>query len=155
MPVAFAMMRGSVQVERCDGVAYKRRRLPAWADRILVHSPLPTPLRPACLRYSAVLDVATSDHKPVVAVYDVPSSPAPAPVVPDALARAPPFAGSVASASCAACVHPSCACQTKPESVSELAGGGYAALVFCEPHAAMPALPQLHPCGMQLQARAQ
>jgi hypothetical protein len=74
-----------VQVQRCDGIVFKRKRLPAWTDRVLVHSNLCPTWAPTCLRYSAALGVATSDHKPVVAVFDVPSSPSPAQVVTDVL----------------------------------------------------------------------
>jgi hypothetical protein len=46
-----------LQVERREGVAYVRKRLPAWTDRVLVHSNMPPPWQPTCLRYSAALQV--------------------------------------------------------------------------------------------------
>jgi hypothetical protein len=79
-----------VQVERVEGVTYKCKRLPAWCDRILYHSNMPPAWQPTCVRYTSVEEVASSDHKPVIAVFDVPSFSSPAQVVTDVLDSAHP-----------------------------------------------------------------
>lgn len=72
-----------------SGVRYAYKRLPAWTDRVLFHSNMPRAWQPTCLEYKSVEGVASSDHKPVRAVFEVPSVSSPPQVVTDQLDSAP------------------------------------------------------------------
>ncbi|KAJ9529767.1 hypothetical protein QJQ45_014544 [Haematococcus lacustris] len=62
----------SMQVERRKGVHYLPQRSPAWCDRVLHRSNLPLKqIKP--LDYWCATDIASSDHKPVAASFQVPT----------------------------------------------------------------------------------
>ncbi|KAI8463778.1 MAG: Endonuclease/exonuclease/phosphatase [Monoraphidium minutum] len=64
-PPTFKVIKGT------PGLAYGLKRSPAWCDRVLVRSNLPH--KPAAFgAYFCAPDVATSDHKPVAAVLQLP-----------------------------------------------------------------------------------
>jgi hypothetical protein len=78
-----------MQVAQKAGHTYAYKRLPAWCDRVLYHTNMPRAWQPTCLEYKSVDRVATSDHKPVRAVYEVPSVVSPPQVVTDQLDSEP------------------------------------------------------------------
>lgn len=69
---------------------YKPHRLPAWCDRILWHTNMPQGMHPVCTGYFMVAEADSSDHKPVGAVFTLPSVLSPAQVVSDCIESAPP-----------------------------------------------------------------
>ena len=88
---------------RAPGVEFQRKRLPAWTDRILFRSNMPPEWQPRCERYTSVPQAVTSDHKPVVGVFAVPSLATPGLVVTDDLDSAPPLAAPVAPRAASSC----------------------------------------------------
>ena len=86
-----------MQVAKQAGVRYAYKRLPAWTDRILYHSNMPRAWQPTCLEYRSAEGVASSDHKPVRAVFEVPSVSSPPQVVTDQLDSARPSSCSHAA----------------------------------------------------------
>lgn len=61
------------KVDRQKGHSYNPRRLPAWCDRVLWKSTLPS-REAQVLDYYSVPEVSSSDHKPVAALFKVPTS---------------------------------------------------------------------------------
>lgn len=68
-----SMQNVDVQVERESGCVYNIKRLPAWCDRILWKSTLPSKSA-EILNYYSVPEFPSSDHKPVAAHFKVPTS---------------------------------------------------------------------------------
>eukprot|EP00892_Ulva_mutabilis_P004410 jgi/Ulvmu1/2340/UM013_0188.1 len=73
------------KVEREASIVYKPHRLPAWCDRILWHTNMPAGMHPVCTGYFMVAEADSSDHKPVAAVFTLPSVLSPAHIVTDSI----------------------------------------------------------------------
>jgi len=59
------------KMERAAGCAYNTKRIPSYTDRILWKSMPPLSGHVTQTAYHAAIDVATSDHKPVFATFEV------------------------------------------------------------------------------------
>lgn len=60
------------KMERIPGNMWKRERSPAWCDRILWRSCIPSK-EATVLDYYSVPEISSSDHKPVGALFEVPT----------------------------------------------------------------------------------
>ena len=58
-------------MNRVEGVVHKKQRIPSYCDRVLWKSMAPLASLVAQTSLSSVEAVSTSDHKPVVATFDV------------------------------------------------------------------------------------
>jgi phosphatidylinositol-bisphosphatase len=59
------------KVQRQAGTEYKRQRIPSFCDRILYKSLPSRDGRLACKSFTGVPEIATSDHKPVHAEFEI------------------------------------------------------------------------------------